>query len=91
MFKVTFKVKKLGKMDDIVKNHKFIVKLLQTTVFGEKAFWKIKVSSKDKCVTVKGKGGRGMRNCFSEKLILTQCLLLYHICNIQFNLSKTHF
>ena len=34
-------------------HHKFVLKLLKTTVFGKKAFGKRKEISKDKCVTVK--------------------------------------
>ena len=34
-------------------HHKFVLKLLKTTVFGKKAFGKGKEISKDKCVTVK--------------------------------------
>ena len=32
-----------------------------------------------------------IRSYISEKLILTKCLLLYPIYNIQFSLLKTHF
>ena len=32
-----------------------------------------------------------IRNYIFGKLILTKCLLLYPICNIQFNSWKTHF
>ena len=42
MLKVTLKIRKLGKMDDIVTHHKFALKLLKTTVFSKKCFWEKK-------------------------------------------------
>ena len=59
------------------------MKLLNNTVLGKNVFRKRKESSKDKCVTVE-KGG--IRKHISENRILPQCLLLYPICNLQFNL-----
>ena len=44
MLKVALKVRKLGKMDDntSLTHHKFVPKLLKTTVFGKKCFWEKK-------------------------------------------------
>ena len=44
---------------------------------------------KEKKVAKKSKRGK-IRNYISKKFILTQFLLLYPICNTQFNLWKTH-
>ena len=65
-------------------HHKFVLKLLKTTVFGKKAFGKSKESSKDKCATVKEKGGNEEQYVWkghSHKILAS---LSYLQCEIQF-------
>ena len=63
-------------------NHKFVLKLLKLQPLVKELLGKAKIN----VIKVKKKGGGGERNYISEKLILTQDLFLYPICNIQFNL-----
>ena len=67
-------------------NHKFVLKLLKLQPLVKELLEKKKKKAKINVKKVKKKGGGGERNYISEKLILTQDLFLYPICNIQFNL-----
>ena len=91
MLKVTLKVRKLEKTGWYCNKSQICSKTIKTKTFGKRAFGKRKNIAKINVIKVKKKGWGGERNYISEKLILTQCLLLYPICNIQFNLWKPHF